>query len=56
MTIPKGYEEVDPSTIKEHPEAQLVDGKWVTPIYGCDSLQMALDHERYKTQTRTKRR
>lgn len=28
------------------PEGQLVDGQWVRPAMGCDSLQIALDHLR----------
>lgn len=43
MTIP-GWEEITDEESAIWDEAQIVDGHWFIPKWGCDSLQRTVDY------------
>lgn len=39
---------IDDKEVKDYPQAQIVNGEWYFPTYGCDSLQMAIQEAKQK--------
>ena len=51
MTIP-GWEEITDEESAIWDEAQIVDGHWFIPKWGCDSLQRTVDYYNDLLETR----